>query len=360
MLNGYSPVITKAHYDNVFKRFESANMGELSDTQLDDLTRRGVRYAVLHEDAFPEDVSPFPVCFTLKRLLNHPRLRLLDHAGRVWAFEILDAPESGYGNAPAWNVFFPARRWEIESSLLTNAAFAADAACGGAGYVTLNAPGAQVEMSPTATHAVPDLRWMVRLRGRGTIMPTTRTGGVMHRVSGMTVAEPAWQWLDIPVGPVERGCAVSLRLELDRGNIDLDTALLAAGTWHPPAAGESLTLPAPCFFHAGYTDTRMGEVVLLKDWEPDSIVFYGPKMPLERGQYRVELTFSTDAPKGTALGEFNMRVRETDESNWTPVLAGETADCSYEHKYNLPVFLAFRFVRNADMRIRTVSFTRLE
>ncbi|NLB69079.1 MAG: hypothetical protein GX804_05285, partial [Lentisphaerae bacterium] len=77
MINGYSPVKTSDYMENVFHKFETIAHGQLDDEQIAALQNFGVTAIILHENAFPEKVSPFPAGVALRNLLAHPRLKLL-------------------------------------------------------------------------------------------------------------------------------------------------------------------------------------------------------------------------------------------------------------------------------------------
>jgi hypothetical protein len=87
-------VKTSDYVDRVFRAFETITQGDLTDAQLEALAGYGVTTIILHEDLFPEKVSPCSVGTTLRRLLAHPRLRLLRQDGPVWAFSILSEPRA--------------------------------------------------------------------------------------------------------------------------------------------------------------------------------------------------------------------------------------------------------------------------
>jgi len=360
MVNGYRPFVPRDYFENVFSRFDSVNMGELSNDQLDDLTRRDIRYLILHEDAFPEKISAYPVVFTLRRLLNHPRLSLLEQDANVWAFKILPAgrvrPETGSD----WNLFLPARAWEMERSDGMDVTVCSDAAASGGGFVSLSHAGAFVQTRLTKSVTAPDQRWMIRARGNGTVACDTVIDGEVRAEADIDVDSSAWVWKKLVMPPLQGYSAVSLRVRCKNGVVDLDTILLAAGEWRGIRAGESLELPAPCFFHAGFTDMTSDGVVLSATRDPTAIVFYGPKMPLETGMYEVELTFLSRAEIGTPLGKFNMRWRGDEEGNWVAVSAGRPARHRFVQERNLPVCLAFFFFGETDMEIRKVIFRRLD
>lgn len=364
MVNGYSPIVAQEYFDRVFRGLESANMGRLTADQFRQLQEMNVRYILLHEDQFPEKVSPFPVTFTLKQLLSNPRLRLLKQDGPVWAFKILPAPEhEGNAAVPDWDVIGCARRWEAEapaSCFGAGGVIVNDAVAGGAGFVSLRTPNAWLGTRATKAGRAPGLRWLIRARGNGTLVLTLLTNDQTALVCFQDVRTPEWYWVNIPIQLPEGFGAVALKLALQRGTVDIDTVLLAAGRWESPAPGQSLSIPAPCFFHAGYIDRERDSVILRKDHDPNALDFYGMKLPLEKGMYKVEFVFRSDAARGTPLGQLNIRRRHSDPVTWTAVTAGRPAAGVFIQNDNLPLHLEFLFLRNADIEIIRVVFTRLE
>ncbi len=361
MINGYSPVPTRDYIAHVVLPLESVNQGILSDEQIQNLTDMGAQYILLHENAFPEKVSPFAVGLTLQRLLNHPRLVLLHHAESVWAFRIAPGPIERTVKKPDWRLIFPARRWELEKGEHQDVETVEDPACGGGAYVRLERPRSWVDAKSAEVGATPNLRWLIRVRGQGRLVThTVRTGyggGVTSVQTNVSAA--GWEWLEVPL-PRITGCPrVALRIELAGGVVDADLAVLAAGEWPALQPGATLEIPAAEFFHGGYTDLQDESVVLRTAYDPEAIIVYGPKLPLPPGTYRFSLYHDSGAAPGTELGRFNVRQREDDERGWVPVLAGETAHGFHVQEANLPVHLAFVFNRNADMRVRKIVITRV-
>ena len=143
--------------------------------------------------------------------------------------------------------------------------------------------------------------------------------------------------------------------------MDLDSTYLSAGDWTGVAVGETLELPAACFFHAGYTERDFGSVVLRKNYEPaEAIVFYGPRLPLDKGKYSAEFMFESPALAGAVLGRFGVLRPGGQEGQSIPVTAGSPAVAAFEWNENKPVNLGFVFLRTADVRIRCVLLTRIE
>ena len=101
-------------------------------------------------------------------------------------------------------------------------------------------------------------------------------------------------------------------------------------------------------------------MVLRKDHDPGGLDFYGMKLPLEKGTYRVEFIFNSPAADNTLLGQFNIRRRANDPVKWTAVTVGRPAVFKFTQDENLPLYLEFLFLRHADIAIHRVLFTRVE
>jgi hypothetical protein len=334
MVNGYGGTVRESYRTNIFERLESMNIGSISDQQLDFLLKRGVGYLVLHEDCFPEKVSPFPVGQTLESLLNHPRLKSIGKDGAMWSFKILPPGEAETANEKVsfMKYYFPTRSTPLTPVFNT--------------------------VPPSLAPAALSLSWLVRARGAGAFRVSNVVGGVTNSPSEFDVASRDWMWtkVDIPAGAGAAGVgAVFTRA---KGAVNLDQAILTAGDWQSPAPGERIELPAACFFHAGHTDRKGEWVTLRAAYEPQSIVFYGPKLPLEKGTYSAGLVFESEAPAGTLLGRFNIRWDGNETEGWTHVTVGLPSVLTFEQKDNRPFLVAFEFLRAADVRIRSVILVR--
>ncbi len=359
MLNGYTPFVKRDYFDNIFLRFESVNEGYLSDEQADALLEMGVGAVIVHEDLFPEKVSPFPVTFTLRQLMNNPRLALLEQDGSVWAFEILTGPVEKTEMAD-WRIFGSARRWEAESCCGVNAAARQDPRAHGGAFVRLEERGARISSGVQELGGADDIKWMVRVRGEGALAAEQARGASIAARLDISVRSADWTWLTIPVEEHETYEPRSISIELIKGVLDVDTILIVAGEWGSPEPGHELRVPAPAFFHAGYINRVRNSVALEKDRHANVFVFYGPKLPLEKGIYEVELVFRTDAPAGTPLGWFNVRRRTDDPERRNEVISGARAVATLNHPENLVVNVEFVLFRNADVEIDEVVFRRLE
>ena len=108
------------------------------------------------------------------------------------------------------------------------------------------------------------------------------------------------------------------------------------------------------------TTRELDAVVFRRDYDPLAAVFYGPKLPLEPGSYTAEMVFETEAPAGTALGEINARWPGNESTPGLILRAGQPAVLAFTQTSNKPFFLAFRYDRAADMKIRSLRLTRLK
>lgn len=348
MINGYSPQVKTDYIENIFSRLGRSNIAVLPDENLDFLRERGIDYIILHEDAFPEKVSPFPVCFTIKGLLEHPRLELLAHEGSIWSFRILNEAAARAEIKPGWDIFFPALHWELEHSQGVGEDYGDDHSASGGRFARLDA-GDDISARPFKPWGAPRPALLVRLRGEGVLS----VFGEQRRINSK-----AWNWkrFEVPGIGTSELCETSFAVQA--GDIDLDAMLYISGEWPELAPGESLRLPAALFFHAGCIDLETDSVLLRRDYEPDGAIFYGPELPLPRGSYELRMEFASAAAEGTRLGRLCARIRG-DRFEETPAIAGRSpALIEFEYGENLPFRCEFRFKRNADTTIRSIVISR--
>ncbi|HBA82473.1 MAG TPA: hypothetical protein DCZ95_00110 [Verrucomicrobia bacterium] len=357
MINGYGGSVKTKYLNEVFLPFESMNLGACSDEQLDNLLSRGIGHIVLHEDVFPEKVSPFPVGLTLQRLLNHPRLQCIGKDATVWSFKILPTPSS---REPVhfMKYVFPARRWEVERVTFTNTITQEDTTSLGDGYLPMTNREASVRVPEILAPLDEPLHWLVRTRGTGELNLATIMSGLTNPLPALSVSSSDWTWQSIQPPTEAAARPLGVVFTPRQGQVDLDSVLLANGAWESPEPGASIDLPAACFFHAGYTSREFDAVVFRRDYDPLAAVFYGPKLPLEPGQYTATVDFDAEAPAGTPLGEINARWPGNESAPGILLKAGQPAVLTISQLNNKPFFLAFRYDRTADMKIRSIRLTR--
>lgn len=257
MVNGYAAVKTPDYVADVFGRYQTVTQGELTDSDLDALARHGVNTLILHEDAFPEKVSPAPVGVTLHRLLAHPRLVLIAQDGPVWSWRILpisavadsSTPPSGAA-MPSWDgegMIAPARVWHFDPSFQPTAGR------------PFKAP-----LHKTALWMRDVFRWHV-----------VRTDGSIEVFS-----------------PGEEDAQGTAWLRLDSG-APIRDLLFAPNPYVEPGL-----LPAADLFHAGFTRRNPSgdptwASVDLSDVVPGALLLHGPCLLLrDGGAYALAVLFS--------------------------------------------------------------------
>lgn len=359
MINGYQPVVPESYITDIFSLYDSVTTGLISDAHFEDMKSRGIRYVILHEDAFPEKVSCFPVAFTLKRLLSHPRLELLCQAANIWAFKVRDVPasEPQPGRVPDWDIFFPTLWFEAETAELTNAASLSTNGCSGGMFARLETAGAAVAL-PAFGHAqAPSPGILARCRGHGRLnVAITPDGGITGQ-RDVAVESAGWEWIRIALGDLEGSGTVTLAFRLGAGAVDLDVLSYWSGDVPRPPVGESLSLPAPLFFHAGHTDLHANGVRFRWEYERSDAILYGPRIPLPVGCYDVEMAIHSTARPGTHLGRVIWE-NGNRQINSSPVVAGQPYQQSLHLECNLPSTMHFVYSRNADMMLGEVLIRR--
>jgi hypothetical protein len=360
MINGYTPIVPRDYIENVFHALESANCGLISDAQIANLRQRGIDYILLHEDAFPEKVSYFPVGLTLKRLLNHPRLQLLKQGQNVWAFKIRNAPESRPEITSGWNIFFPNLHYEMEWSSCSNAVALEDPTASGRRFLRLAADRSTAVIQSFEHLQAPSPVLLVRYRGHGKLEFHFTLDDAKRSTEMLAADSDQWLWANIPMGDLADTHWAEANIQKLQGAVDLDLAVFCSGHLPSLAKGESFSLPGPLFFHAGYSDLEKNSIGLRPDYEPADAIVYGPKLPLTEGCYDVEMVYSSEAPEGTELGYFYID-RNGVRSALFPVISGKRAVGSFSTKEsNLPICLFFVYSRNAGMKVDRFVFARTE
>ena len=357
-LNGYSPV-TKGHYfEEVFLKLKSLNMGEISENQFKHLEDMGIQYLVLHEDAFPEKVSVFPVAMTLKRLLNHPRLELLRQEESVWSFKITNesAPREAVGSD--WQTYFPCRRWEAERIRDDTSEVLDDTQASRGRYRRVTS-GDTVTGRGTSAAYFDGMKWQLRTKGEGVLKVTTFSDDEELCSTNLVISTDEWEWVDIPIASFRDAPRTAAEMNCLNGSIDLDLLLLSAGEWVSPDVGGSIEIPSACFFHAGYTDIEKKEVVLRASRDAAEEVVYARNLLLDPGTYRFEMAYSSESEDGTVLGSLVYRNDYAESEGSTTVKNGSPAGIEFVHGRDVPVRVAFRFIRSSDMRIGPVTVKRI-
>jgi hypothetical protein len=362
MLNGYRPRVPTTYFDEVFMPFASLNRGHASDEQLDALLKMGIRHIIIHEDAFPEQVSPFGVSKTLSGLLLHPRIRMLQQDRAVWSFEIMDMPSSEHVVNVPWQATSVTYRWDVERHASQGTFVSMDDQAHGGAFVQLGSGSGSISLPLWGIHSLDDLRLSLRLRGQGRLIASIEIDGRVHERAVDVSSMDDWEWYAVPF-PSFEGFMTGLQYQLTCavGEVDIDYAYIASGvTPEGLQVGEVFVMPAPTLFRAGYTDLASHSVVLAPALVPAADVFYGPRLPFPAGTYNVRLTYTaeSDVPLGT-LG-FRYPLAENAPVEAVVMGGGASVELQYVNRQNLPLTVAFRYNRASRMTIHTLEVERIE
>lgn len=361
MLNGYSPSVSRQYFTDVFLRFESVNMGLVTDAILDGLLRMKIGYLILHEDAFPQKVSPFPASLTLSELMRHPRLQFLAHDKAVWSFKIL--PES-FARTPTNNLeqgpILSAWQWDACDTAGGAATVMKD---GRTVSMRLPEKGGWVKLDTRAVSGLDGLRYVVSVRGTGRLMGSCGTGLSNDVFSVGVTNGNHWEWVELPVPVLPPGRETGLTLTFTNmaGHVDVSMVTLIAGPWKWLMPGESMEIPARTFWRTGYSDTN-GCVRLDRDRTQASVAFYVPVVPVTPGVYGLVLNYrvSPQVDGGTPLGELSVLHSDGQDRVTVPVVSGRSCVLTYRLENPRPLRIEFRYSRAADMLIDSAGLKRLE
>ena len=92
MINGYRPSVSRKYVEQVFKPLAPLNNGALDPVLWRRLRDLRVKYVMLHEEAFPSKVSPFPPHFTKRRLQESGFLNYVGTDGPISLYEVREYP----------------------------------------------------------------------------------------------------------------------------------------------------------------------------------------------------------------------------------------------------------------------------
>jgi hypothetical protein len=273
LVNGYTPAVPAGYYENIFRKYSSLNQGFATDKQLDDLFSLGVRHLILHANAFPEKVSPFPAAATLRALVAHPRLALIADDGQTFAFRIL--PKRAIEHAPHANwtdtLYASARQWSWTPPLeIANAQ-----------TVPL------LWRSPVCP--APNLRYLLRL-GAGSAQPLLIPPG-HEGISSLTqplAGHPDWLQAELP-------SPTGAFVHAFSGPVFLKHAFLVAGDLPAPGPDGSIRIAPALLFHIGRSAPGQDSVAFDPATVPARQVLYGPNLPFPPGVYDISLSYSLPA-----------------------------------------------------------------
>jgi hypothetical protein len=92
IVNGYRPAISLDYVNKVFKPLSPLNQGKINEEMWNLLKAFGVKYIILHEEAFPTKVSPFPAHFSTIKLKESIYLKFIRRDQNLYLFEVAQIP----------------------------------------------------------------------------------------------------------------------------------------------------------------------------------------------------------------------------------------------------------------------------
>ena len=360
MINGYFPFVPQSYVTNVFQRLQSANIGALDDTQLDWLLERGFHYLLVHENIYPNKVSPYPVGYALHRLLSHPRVEPLAQDGAVWSFRLRERPRAATPPAPP--VVWPTDRFvEMERLRASRDFLRDDPAASGGRFVALTTPGTTLnglrwDLGPGIVNHI-----AFRVRGQGNLVFDRLVAGQSTGTITLPVDSDTWTWVQVPMPQPETRRNADTVLTLTEGAIDLDLAMLVGGTLPSLEPGNELAFAPAHLFRAGYSTPALSEVVFDPAREPAGEQLYGPNLPLPAGRYELRVDFATTAPDTTPLGTWEVLLRPDRPLASATLIAGTPLVLAFEVPDNLPLntILKLHPFTHA-VTVRTFALKRIE
>jgi hypothetical protein len=376
LVNGYKPSVNLEYLENIFEPYQTFNQGEIPNQKLDDLSERGITHLILHENMFPEKVSPFSVGNTLNILLTHPRLELLKQSGPIWAFRILKAPRSEAFPAPPWRYWATKKSVEAESSQMAVTTTSGDTPALETEFRSaekiesgLYSGGAAAHLYPGSTPVHLTLSWLAlpearsiyfRAHGSATLQILTKWGDITTQSTiDVNTGEP--RWFTLPVSPQAGTNILQFNAEVadsaTSGDVYIDVALVGPAGWNP-APTETVDIYPTSFFHAGHTELATQTVHFIPDRDPAAAIFYGPSLPLEPGSYTLELDYSSDAPDGTRLGRFRLR-HAGEQAPGVDVIAGEPAIFPFTTNGTRLLNMEFEYAGTHPVQLGKVLLTPL-
>ena len=361
MVNGYFPFVAADYFEGVFRRLESINVGIIDDAQRTWLFDRGIDYVIVHENLYPEKVSPYPIGYTLTRLLEHPYLDLLAQSGPVWAFRLRHQPRTGITESPAPHPW-PSSRWFEAETFRDSEGFAQrDPTASATSFVRLHATNHVLTVRPMDVGPFVNNHWALRVRGSGRLHVERF---VMKEPAGavdVAVQSEDWTWVHVNIPTPETRRQVHARLILLEGTIDIDRVDLLAGQPIALAPGEHWTIAAAQLFHAGYSSPDQQAVVFDPALESPGNLLYGPRLPFPPGTYEASVDFSSASPDGTPLGRWNLHLGQHPPIAGADMVAGQPLRFTAVVSNNLPLSLIMTLNQFPDpVTVRSITMKRID
>ena len=353
MVNGYSPVVSEEYFNETFRGLESMNQGHFTAEQMALLKEMGVEHILVHEDRFPEKVSPFPITSTLDNFYVHNHLNPLAQSESVHAFRIQEIYAHAKSFAKQTSLLIPARRYEAErlENVPAEQVQPEEYTQGGSFVRLQNGP--LLKTQPARVVPDPENHWYVRVRGQGTLHSATLpTETEFTGSTTQVVSSENWTWIKIPMQTGEDFVPYQLNLKVAEGEVDVDVVVLSGTQNLLSIPQEGIRIPASRFFHAGFMNRETGSVTMRPTHEPANVIWYGPLLPLEPGTYTFRLHHKTQAV-GT-VGEVRSGFHREAPVHIVPV-SGEVTEWTWEVPASKLWRVEFFYNRSAPIELLSLE-----
>ena len=300
MINGYRPSVSRKYVEQVFKPLSPMNNGAL-DTAIWRLLRDWeVRYVMLHEEAFPSKVSPFPPHFTKRRLQESGFLNYVGTDGPISLYEVREHPREVVSHPVSTSPVALRLEGGDWKSRWGDQATDPEASTGKAIRSGPDRQAGYWLIGRLKNYYFPPGSYTAWFRLKGSI---PSGDGVLGRleiwdkirqqpITGIPIPgkefEGASRFKEVALSfDLQSFCALEPRIYTSgRGNLWFDRLSLAfAGTW--PAV---VSLEAEDLFHQGELipdpEASGKQAVRARGDVPEQMLIYGPLRPLPAGSYR--------------------------------------------------------------------------
>lgn len=361
MVNGYFPFVTADYFDGVFRKLEMINIGLIDTAQREWLTSRGIDYVIVHENTYPQKVSPYPIGYALNRLLENPYLDLVAQDGPVWAFRIRNKPHPSPADKHDPLQWPCAREQEAEGLKESRGHSFQDATASGGMYTRLDVPGEIITVRPWDYGPGAEHYWSLRVRGNGTIRVHRFVMGNPAGTVDVDVASDEWSWVQVQIPTPETRREAHAEVVIMEGLVDVDQIQLLAGQPIELTPGQSWSMNAAHFFHAGYSSPAMEDVIFDPTLESPGTLLYGPRLPFPPGRYMLSVDSSATAPVGSKIGEWKVYLQSPEPIASAEMIAGTTLSLELDVSSNLPLNMTMTLNPfTHPVTIRSVTMKRID
>ena len=123
--------------------------------------------------------------------------------------------------------------------------------------------------------------------------------------------------------------------------------------------GETLTFPAPEFFHRGAIVLDHDSVLFTPGRDHSGIALYGPRLPVAPGTYEFSVEFSSSPGKAEA-GIWAVENPEGHEIASLPMPGGAKFSHTVKLSGGGPLLLVFVYAEHEPVEIKSIALRRIE